>query len=150
MIFKILVVILEILEHQKKFVNDDFLLKNTSIWKEKKNHGSPPLCMFKDLSFSYGNLDQAARQTGNFPHTSLPRSVYSRHSCLVHRNSFARSIRKIAKIAKNYEKCLSYFKYVLPLFHIVRKNPLKKLEHHVDSHDDIEIHSAENNRFTNG
>ena len=30
---------------------------------EKKNHGSPPLCMFKDLSFSYGNLDQAARQT---------------------------------------------------------------------------------------
>ena len=57
MIFKILVVILEILEHEKKFVNDDFLLKNTSIWKEKKNHGSPPLCMFKDLSFSYGNLD---------------------------------------------------------------------------------------------
>ena len=51
---------------------------------------------------------------------------------------------------ENYEKCLSYFKYVLPLFHIVRKNPLKKLEHHVDSHDDIEIHSAENNRFTNG
>ena len=50
-------------EHEKKFVNDDFLLKNTSIWKEKKNHGSPPLCMFKDLSFSYGNLDQAARQT---------------------------------------------------------------------------------------
>ena len=47
MIFKILVVILEILEHEKKFVNDDFLLKNTSIWKEKKNHGSPPLCMFK-------------------------------------------------------------------------------------------------------
>ena len=50
-------------EHEKKFVNDDFLLNNTSIWKEKKNHGSPPLCMFKDLSFSYGNLDQAARQT---------------------------------------------------------------------------------------
>ena len=58
--------------------------------------------------------------------------------------------QKNCKIAKNYEKCLSYFKYVLPLFHIVRKNPLKKLEHHVDSHDDIEIHSAENNRFTNG
>ena len=58
--------------------------------------------------------------------------------------------QKNCKNCKNYEKCLSYFKYVLPLFHIVRKNPLKKLEHHVDSHDDIEIHSAENNRFTNG
>ena len=43
------------------------------------------------------------------------------------------NLTKIAKIAK------SIFKHVLPLFHIVRKNPLKKLEHHVDSHDDIKI-----------
>ena len=50
-------------EREKKFVNDDFLLNNTSIWKGKKNHENPPLCTFKDLSFSYGNLDQAARQT---------------------------------------------------------------------------------------
>ena len=35
-------------------------------------------------------------------------------------------------------------------FHIVRKNPLKKLKHHVVSHDDIEILSVENNRLTNG
>ena len=35
-------------------------------------------------------------------------------------------------------------------FHIVRKNPLKKLKHHVVSHDDIEILSAENYRLTNG
>ena len=30
------------------------------------------------------------------------------------------------------------------------KNPLKKLEHHFDSHDDIEILFVENNRLTNG
>ena len=59
-------------------------------------------------------------------------------------------MRKIAKITQNYEKCLSYSEYVLPLFHIVRKNPLKKFEHHVDSQDDIEILSVENNRLTNG
>ena len=71
-------------EYEKKFVNDDFLLNNTSIWKEKKNRGSPPLYTFKDLSFSYVNLDWAASQTvvtqENFPHTPPPRSVYSRHS----------------------------------------------------------------------
>ena len=71
-------------EYEKKFVNDDFLLNNTSIWKEKKNHGSPPLYTFKDLSFSYVNLDWAASQTvvtqENSPHTPPPRSVYSRHS----------------------------------------------------------------------
>ena len=39
----------------------------------------------------------------------------------------------------NCKNCKKYFKHVLPLFHIVRKNPLKKLEHHVDSHDDIKI-----------
>ena len=50
-------------EYEKKFVNDDFLLNNTSIWKEKKNRGSPPLYTFKDLSFSYVNLDCAASQT---------------------------------------------------------------------------------------
>ena len=59
-------------------------------------------------------------------------------------------LEKLQKIAQNYEKCLGYSKYVLPLFHIVRKNPLKKLEHQVDSHDDIEILSVENNRLTNG
>ena len=68
-------------EYEKKFVNDDFLLNNTSIWKEKKNRGSPPLYTFKDLSFSYVNLDWAASQTvvtqGNFPHTPPPRSVHS-------------------------------------------------------------------------
>ena len=39
----------------------------------------------------------------------------------------------------NCKNCKKYFKHVLPLFHIVRKNPLKKLEHYVDSHDDIKI-----------
>ena len=39
----------------------------------------------------------------------------------------------------NCKNCKKYFKHVLPLFHIVRKNQLKKLEHHVDSHDDIKI-----------
>ena len=50
-------------EREKKFVNEHFLLKNTSIWKDKKNHENPPLCTFIYLSFSYGNLDQAVRQT---------------------------------------------------------------------------------------
>ena len=35
-------------------------------------------------------------------------------------------VREMQKVTK---KCLKYFKHVLPLFHIVRKNPLKKLKH---------------------
>ena len=42
------------------------------------------------------------------------------------------------------------FKIRSPFISYCKEEPLKKLEHHVDSHDDIEIHSAENNRFTNG
>ena len=52
-------------EHEKRFVNDDSLLKNTSIWKEKKDRGSLTLCTFKDLSCSYGNLDLAASNSRN-------------------------------------------------------------------------------------
>ena len=33
--------------------------------RRKKDHGSPPLCTFKDLSCSYGNLDLAASNSRN-------------------------------------------------------------------------------------
>ena len=59
--------------------------------------------------------------------------------------------QKNCKNCKKLRKMSKLFQIRSPsLFHIVRKNPLKKLEHHVDSHDDIEIHSAEYNRFANG
>ena len=37
-----------------------------------------------------------------------------------------------------------------PFISYCEDEPLKKLEHQVDSHDDIEILSVENNRLTNG
>ena len=97
------------------------------------------LILFYEIA---GYLAELTLQKENFNKLLGSRKLRSRDQ--------SEKLQKIAKNCKKYEKCLSYFKYVLPLFHIVRKNPLKKLEHHVDSHDDIEIHSAENNRFTNG
>ena len=85
-------------EHEKRFLNDDSLLKNTSIWKEKKDDGSPTLCTFKDLSCSYGNLDLAAsnsRNTRKFflillrPDLSIPDILYHQFSAFPFQTSFS-------------------------------------------------------------
>ena len=49
-------------ELEKRFVNNNVLLKNTSIWKGKKITKARLSVCSKKLIFSYGNLDWAARQ----------------------------------------------------------------------------------------
>ena len=64
--------------------NDDFLLTNTSIWKEKKKSWKSTSVHVQRLKFLVWKprLGSASNSynTGNFPHTPLPRSVHSRHS----------------------------------------------------------------------
>ena len=50
-------------EHEKKFVNDDFLLKNTSIWKEKKKSWNSTSVHAQRLKFLVWKPRLAARQT---------------------------------------------------------------------------------------
>ena len=64
--------------------NDDFLLTNTSIWKEKKKSWKSSSVHVQRLKILVWKprLGSASNSynTGNFPHTPLPRSVHSRHS----------------------------------------------------------------------